>query len=212
MKTQYAVLKEHFDKLIGSNSFPYNIAIEPIRDTYEEMFGKKINLYDVYQTPISVSTSPINGIITLVGPETDELHDGIMPNGRDLVSVNIMPESILKGIYPDMSSWYINNVYTSMQNIVMMDRFFSKSAHAKLMNNPFVTFTKCVAFYFTFHHVAEFVSQYNDQVFKDILSKYVVFDDEDVDRVYESISSSKYTDEINEIYNIMTLGGTIKIS
>lgn len=211
MKTQYTVLKEHFDRLINGG-FPYSNSLEPIRDTYEEMFERKINLYDVYQTPIKISTNPINGIITLIGPEDDELKEGIMPNDRDIVSVNVMPESILKGISEDMSSWYINKVYKSIQNVVMVDRFFIKSPHARLVDNPFIVFTKCISFYLTFHHIKDSAPEaFDENIFKDILCKYIALDDIDVDKIYESTNSNKYTDDVNRIYLIMTANGTAKI-
>ena len=47
--TGYSLLKHHFDKLIlgGYPRYFYGNGLEPIRDTYEKAFNRKINLLDV---------------------------------------------------------------------------------------------------------------------------------------------------------------------
>ena len=79
MTTNYENMKIHFDKLI-KGGYPTSHGLESIRSVYEDTFNRKINLYDVYQTDLKVSTNPVGGLITLIGPDDDTLPEGFIMN------------------------------------------------------------------------------------------------------------------------------------
>lgn len=210
--TPYVALKHHFDKLLcgGYQTNYFGSGFEPIRDTYERAFGRKINLYDVYQTAIGISHNPINRIITLIGPENDEpISTGIMMSGPDIVSVNTFTEDIFKGIPESEAGNYISEVYNSIANVVSMDRFYASDTIAR--ENPYMTFIKACPFYLTFHHVKECCPHLlKDKVFMEILEKYIVTG-EDAEKVLDSVKSTKFNQDSEIIYATMTCKNSVDL-
>lgn len=204
----YAVLKQHFDKLI-KGGHPTSSGLEPIRDTYETSFNTKINLYDVYKSRIGVSTNPIGSIVSLVGPEAD-LTTGIMLSNNEIVCVNQFPSDILRGL-DSSDTWYIRYVYDAISSIMSMDRFNLPDSMA--LDNPYITMIKALPLYFTFYHVKEsapLLMDASESAFKDIIEKYVVYGD-DVATLYDSLNTRKYTQDFETAYAILTVNNSIEL-
>ena len=132
-----------------------------------------------------------------------------MTSGNDIVSVNIFSDNIFKGISPSEVSGYVVSVYSAMQNIVMMDRFFAPDSVAR--KNPYMTFIKACPFYFTYHHAKECIPEaLNGPLFHNLLEKYIIAND-DTDKVLESISSTKYSANVEDIYYTITCKNTVEL-
>lgn len=213
MNTSYTVLKHHFNKLI-MGGYPNNTGMEPLRDTYEEAFDKKIGLYDIYETAINNQHNPISYICTLIGPDSDEeIPGGILwqDNGRNsIVSVNVFSENILKGNMEDKEAdEYIISVYKAMHNVIQMDRFYKSDTIAK--NNPYMIAIKCIPLWFTFFHIQDCMPRlYNRKVFKNLIEKYL-YSGSLSDDIISNIENSKYSEDLNKIYNSITYGNKIKL-
>lgn len=211
--TPYVALKHHFDKLLcgGYQQNFYGSGFEPVRDTYERAFGKKINLFDVYQTALGIPHNPINRLITLIGPNGSDLDipTGIMMSGSEITCVNALTEDIFKGIPEKDASIYVNAVYQSIQNVIMMDRFYADDRTAR--ENPYMIFIKACPFYFTFHHIKECAPHLlKEKVFLTILEKYIATG-EDADKILESISSVKFSPDSEIIYSTMTCKNSVDL-
>lgn len=206
--TEYAVLKKHFDKLIYGAGYPGGL--EPIRDTYERAFNIKINLYDVYQTNSKFYRNPLNGIITLIGPKSNNvIPSGIIPCNNDVFSVNVFDEDIFKDSDSIDAESYIYDVYKSMKNVVEMDTFYSCDSKAR--ENPYLAFIKCCPLYFTFHHIKDTKPELlKKDVFIDLIEKYIVVAS-DSNAIYESMLSTKYSTDIDIIYNTITAKNTVEL-
>ena len=208
----YDVLKYHFDKIIFGG-YPSNSSLNPIRDTFELAFGTQINLYEIVQSTLRTNTNKIGGIVTLVGPEPEEdeiIPSGLMGAGSSLVSVNILNEDIYKGLYENTIVDYIDNVFDAMYNIIQFDSFFVNNSIAR--NNPHCIYIKAAPVYYTFHHLAEVAPNYIDKcenLFKEKIEKYMMLSTEDANIIYENLVNSKYSENENKIYNVMTNGNTI---
>lgn len=210
MKTGYVVLKQHFNKLIFGG-YPASNGLEPVRDSYAKTFGKKINLYDVYRTPFRAAGNPIESIITLIGPDdpNGEMSEGIIACEREITSINIISESILKGIDETMIDEYTQEVFNAMKRVIEMDRSYKSSAQAK--GNPYLQVVRFLPLYLTFHHEFECISNVmNERVFLDLIEKYYVAGDSAV-KLLESMKTKKYTEDIAEIYNTLTCDNTIDL-
>ena len=206
----YSILKQHFDKLIYGGGYPINNGLEPIRDSYERAFNRKINLFDVYETKFRLHTNPLSGIVTLVGPEQDDVPSGIIGCYNNVFSVNILPDSIFRGINPENGFEYINTVYNAMENVVQMDTFHVSDTMA--WRNPYLVFIKCCPFYFTYHHIRDSQPQLmDDYIFKKFLERYIVANDEDIDVVYDSVKNSKFSADSDIIYKTMTVGNKVEL-
>ena len=135
MTTNYENMKNHFDKLI-KGGYPTSHGLESIRSVYEDAFNKKINLYDVYQTNLKVSTNPVGGLITLIGPYNDNLPEGfIMNEDGKVYYVKQFTNDIMKDIDKDALKKYksttnscggfnINNLQHTPQRIYLFYKYF----------------------------------------------------------------------------------------
>ena len=210
--TPYITLKHHFDKLLcgGYQQNYYGSGFEPIRDTYERAFGRKINLFDVYQTALAIPHNPINRLITLIGPNNcDDIPTGIMMSGSEITCVNTFTEDIFKGIPESEAGSYINSVYESMENVIVMDRFYADDHTAR--RNPYMIFIKSCPFYFTYHHIKECAPHLlKKDIFMTLLEKYIATG-EDAEKVLESISTNKSSQDSELIYATMTCKNTIEL-
>lgn len=208
----YDVLKYHFDKIIFGG-YPNNSSINPIRDTFELAFGTPINLYEIVQSSLRTNTNKIGGILTLIGPEPDPdeiIPSGVMHAGSSLVNVNILNEDIYKGLYDDTVVDYIDNVFDAMYNIIQFDAFFVNNSIAG--NNPHCIYIKAAPVYYAFHHLNEVAPNYIDKcenLFKEKIEKYMMLSSEDANIIYDNLANSKYSENENRIYNVMTNGNTI---
>lgn len=206
MDTEYLVLKKHFDKLI-KGGFPQSNSLEPIRDNFARAFGRQINLFDVYRDPVNCKHNPIHGIVTLIGPSDKideyELPEGIMADGRDISFVSVISEDIFKGFSNSSEkASYAASVYDAMYRICQLDRFWLPDEHARI--NPYPTVVKCLPLYLTYNHVRECVGIDDElnESFENLLEKYIVTDG--ADKVMESLASSKFSADCDDIYSIMT--------
>lgn len=209
MITEYAILKQHFDRII-SCGFSGN-GLESIRDVYEHMFNKRINLYDVYQTNFRFQANPIGNIITLVGPDQNDenyLPEGFIPCNKTVSFVNIVSDSILKGVREEDAEWYTNFVYTSIDTVISKDSFYGNDREARC--NPHVAFLRLAPLYFTYHHLASCApSAINYDVFKNIIEKYITTGD-NIDRIFSRMHNDRYSTEEEVIYYTMTDHNTIE--
>lgn len=206
----YEEMKSHFDKVI-TGGYPNSSSFDPVRDIFEVAFDRKINLFEIVHTNLSTKTNQINGIVTLVGPETEDvLPSGLMAYGSSVVNVNILNEDIYKGLYEDTVIDYIDNVFDAMNNIVKFDSFYVNNSIAK--NNPHCVFVKAAPIYYTFHHLNEVAPNYLDmceKLFKEKLEKYLMLFGKDVDIIYDNLYKSDYSDNESNIYKVMTNEGKI---
>lgn len=203
MRTAYAALKKHFDRLINGE-FLQNTGLEPIRDTYADCFGKPINLYEVYQSRIIEPNNPVSSILTLVGPDNDDIPTGLMWDNKDKVSVNLFDEDQINyGVGESEIEGYIKNVYESMRNITVNDRFYRSGFGVG--EDPYRVFISLVPFYFTYHHVNDCLSHVMvKKPFIELLEKYIMVKDCNVEAIYDSVSKAGYSDEIEDIYKAIT--------
>lgn len=205
MKTDYVKLKRHFDKLLFGG-YPYNTGLEPIRDTYKYAFNNEINLYDAYESKMNIMGNPITSLISLVGPDDDEipLQRGIMVVGNSLACVSVFADGILKG---SIEKCYIDEVFKSMSNVVASDQLYRPDILA--IQNPYMTFIKTIPLYMTYHHINECApSICDDSIFINIIKKYYCADD-DTEKLYDSLTSTKFSEDIDEIISTITCKGTI---
>ena len=207
--TKYSLMKEHFDKLI-LGKFPRSTGLEPIRDTYSIALNTSINLQDVYETRLGISTNPIKGIITLVGPYPEDnidLPSGLVGfNENDVYYVNHLSEEIFTGIDDNLAKYYINEIFCTMYGIMDFDKF--KISEIKARYNPYAELLYAYPFYFTFHHIKESVPYiFKEEYFIDLLNKY--YNGDYADDIIESISTNRYTNDAEQIYSIMNCKNTI---
>lgn len=210
MTTNYENMKIHFDKLI-KGGYPPSHGLEPIRSVYEDTFNMKINLYDVYQTDLKVSTNPVGGLITLIGPYNDNLPEGfIMNEDGKVYYVKQFTNDIMKDIDKDALKEYTNCVFYCMREIVEFDAF--KVGNERFASyNPYLVTVFAYPLYFTFHHIKScFPTLLDTDLFIDIIEKHYM-DTEYAASVLNSLNDHKYTTDPNKIYNIMTCGNTIPI-
>lgn len=207
--TGYVALKDHFDRFI-KGAYRGN-GLERIRDVYEDAFGKKINLYDVYQSSLRVSNNAINGIITLVGPSDDNIKTGIMPCGGDLVSVSVLSADYLKGINASNIDSYVMEIFAAMKVIVFGDNLANNLNDKIARNIPYCAFLRMCPFYFTFHHINTcFPDMIGASAFSDILEKYFC-GEEDIEKIMKSLCSRKYDPSFEGIYSTMTCNNTVDL-
>lgn len=211
MKTGYEELKIHFDRLLlGRRGSRYYEGLEPIRLTYERAFGTKINFLDVHETPIDIRTNNIGTIITLIGPDSRlEIPSGIIHNNGIISSINLMSDDINYGINDDNIEYYINQVYHAMENVVKMDSFYKSDSIAR--DNPYLTLIKFYPFYFTYYHIMHCASSYyNKDIFISLLEKYLVNDNENINKLIDNMENSKYSNDPDEIYYTISCGNTLE--
>ena len=210
-RTGYADMKTHFDKLFTGGYRVYGL--EQIRDVYQYAFGSKVYLYDIFSTPLKVGNNSINKMMTLVGPVDDEeLKSGIIPCLNDLCCVSIFDKDYLMGLTEDNISEYTMEVYNAMCNIMHADPLYNMSdAYAR--ENPYCAFLKCLPFYFTFHHVKYVEPDLVDKTpaFSTILEKYICSSDEDAEKIMESLNSTRYSADFEDIYSTMTCKNTVEL-
>ena len=201
----YEEMKYHFDKVI-MGGYPNSSSFDPVRDIFEVAFDRKINLFELVHTGLNTKTNHISGLVTLIGPETDDvLPSGLMGYASSVVNVNILNEDIYKGLYEDTVIDYIDNVFDAMNNVIKFDSFYVNNSIAK--NNPHCIFIKAAPIYYTFHHLNEVAPNYLDmceKLFKEKLEKYLMLFGEDVNAIYDNLYNSKYSDDESHIYKVMT--------
>ena len=210
--TKYCILKEHFDKLI-LGGYPQSTGLEPIRSTYENAFNMNINRQDVYQTKLNISTNPIKGIITLLGPEPKD--NSVIPTGligmdeNNVFYVTHFTNDILK-VSDEHSKSYIKGVFEAMKSIVEFDSLcIDPYKHAS--NNPYIATLYAYPIYFTFHHIKNALPHLIDhEVFFDILEQYYM-DSEFIIEVLKSLKENKYSEDPEIIYSIMSCKNTVPI-
>lgn len=209
MTTNYENMKIHFDKLI-KGGYPTSHGLESIRSVYEDTFNRKINLYDVYQTDLKVSTNPVGGLITLIGPNDDTLPEGfIMNEDGKVYYVKQFTNDIMKDIDFKELKAYTNCIFYIMRDIVEFDAF--KMGERFACTSPYLCTVYAYPLYFTFHHIRDcFPALLDTDLFMDIMEKHYM-DMEDIPTVLNSLNDHKYTTDPNKIYNIMTCGNTIPI-
>ena len=209
-RTGYADLKIHFDKLFVGG-YPGN-GLEQIRDVYKYAFGNKIHLYDIYQTNLRVGNNSICRIVTLIGPENDDIKSGIIPCIDSINCVSVFNKEYLQGLTSNNINSYIADVYDAMVNIMIADPLYNVSDPIARYN-PYCAFLKCCPFYFTYHHIKyvnpDIIDNCTEQ-FTNILEKYIC-DAEDAPKVMESIAASRYSTDFEEIYSTMTCKGTVEL-
>ena len=210
-KTGYADMKTHFDKLFTGGYHVYGL--EQIRDVYQYAFGSKVYLYDIFCTPLRVGNNSINKMMTFVGPvDDDELKSGIIPCLGDICCVSIFDKNYLMGLNQNNISQYVAEVYNAMCNIMIADPLYNLSdTHAR--ENPYCAFLKCLPFYFTFHHVKYVEPDLVNcnSAFISILEKYICSSDEDAKKIMQSIDSTKYSTDFEDIYSTMTCKNTVEL-
>lgn len=211
--TGYNNLKYHFDRLIIA-PIPVNSVGDPIRDVYKRVFNQKVGLYDVFRTEISVPTNPIRYAISLINTkepdENIELTDGIMFSNYDIVHTSVFEKEIRGNISESDASGYINKVYKIMDSIISMDAMYTSDKFAR--DNPYMVYVKVLPFYLTFHHVKDSLpTLMKEDVFKNILEKYIIADPESIDKVMTSIKRNRYSSDIEQIYTIMTCNNSVKL-
>ena len=210
-RTNYIALKEHFDRLIIGSHYHSN-GLEQIRDVYRYAFGQKIHIYDVYQTSLRERNNCINKIISLVGPANDDIKTGIIPCLDDIACVNIFNNDYFKGITTENIDDYVIDVYIAMTNVMIADPMYNVS-DAIARANPYCAFIKLCPFYFTYHHILDT----NPDIigycksFRNILEKYICKNDEDIDKVLESICTRKFSSDFEDIYSTMTCNNTVEL-
>lgn len=218
MKTHYAILKHHFDKLLFGG-YPNNTGLEPIRDVYEKAYNCPINMYDIYSSTLSLSSNPINQIISLVGSdetddeETDNLGipSGIMHNNNNgIAHVSVFDTDIFKGLTGSSARYYAEKVHDTMYDIIMLDKFYENRKYR--VKHPYMSFIKAVPLYFSFHHIKECVPCVldDDKTFMNILEKYYICDEEGTKKVYNSLMESKYSEQIEDIISTVFCKNTIE--
>ena len=210
--TKYCILKDHFDKLI-LGGYPQSTGLEPIRSTYENAFNMNINRQDVYQTKFNISTNPIKGIITLLGPNPK---DGeYIPTGligmdeNNVFYVTHFTNDILKAS-DEYAKSYIRDVFETMRNIVEFDSFCINSfKHAS--NNPYIATVYAYPIYITFQHIKKALPHLMDHdEFFNIMEQYYM-DSEFIPDVLKSLKENKYSDDPEIIYSIMSCKNTVPI-
>ena len=209
MNTEYAILKQHFDKLlVGGFS---GTGLEGIRDVYERMFNRRINLYDVYQTNLRFNHNPVGSIITLVGPDLKdddpEIPEGFMPYEKGIGLVSLMSDDILKGVRSEDANWYSNAVYKAIDSVISKDPFYGGDMAAR--NNPHTAFLRLAPFYFTYHHLDSCAPSAIDyDVLHNLVEKYITTDD--IDKIIDTVKKDKYTTEEEGIYYTMSAHNSIE--
>lgn len=211
--TGYNNLKYHFDRLITA-PIPANSVGDPIRDVYKRVFNQKIGLYDVFRTEISITTNPIRYIISLVNtkePNDDvEMTEGIMFSNYDIVHTSVFEKEVRGGITESDASGYISRVYGIMDSIISMDIMYQSDKLAR--SNPYLAYIKVLPFYLTFHHVKDCLpALMKEDIFKNILEKYIVADPESINSIMKSINCNRYSSDIEAVYTIMTCNNTVKL-
>lgn len=211
MTNYYGTLKHHFQKIfkaVGTQSPWRNNGLEPIRTVYEDMFGRKLGLYDIYETMFRVPNNPIAGIITIVGPEPGEddpeIITGILPYRNELVYVNFIPNDIYKGIENlsmDSANLFIWEIYEAISRIVSYDPIYSSRA-----TDPYNVFLHVLPLYLTFHIVAHDMPEvlYAEEL-NDLIERYYSSEQE---KLYQILVNSNYYPDIERIYATMTEKGT----
>lgn len=206
-RTGYAVMKQHFDKIMTTGT-PNPLA--QIKDTYEFAFGTKIHMYDVYETSVRLPNNPITKIVTLVGEKDDSIKTGIIPCLNDICVVDICDKDYFKGVNEENVDEYIMHIYRAMFNIMIANPLFSM--HDKIArDNPYIAFLKICPFYFTYHHTRSVYGKSSDrEIFKELLEKFICNTD-DISDIMESMISNKYSSDFEDIYRTMTCNGKIEI-
>lgn len=215
MKTHYAILKHHFDKLLFGG-YPNNTGLEPIRDVYSKAYNSPINMHDIYSSKLNLSSNPISEIITLVGPDDYDDEEslgipvGVMPSNNSIAYVNIFEDDILKGLSGGAAKQYAEKVHDAMFDIVMLDRFYGNKRYR--IRHPYMEFIKAVPLYFSFHHIKECVPCVleDDKTFTYILEKYYICDEEKTKKVYDSLMESKYSENIEDIISTVFCKNTVE--
>lgn len=210
--TKYSILKEHFDKLI-LGGYPQSTGLEPIRSTYENTFNMNINRQDVYQTKFNISTNPIKGIITLIGPEPKDGND--IPTGligmdeNNVFYISHFTNDILKPS-DEYAKSYIRSVFEAMRQITEFDQFcVNPFKNASI--HPYVATLYAYPFYFTFQHIRTALPHLIDHdEFFNILEQYYM-DSEFIPDVLKSLKENKYSDDTEVIYSLMSCKNTISI-
>lgn len=218
MITEYSILKDHFNKLLFGG-YPNNSGLETIRDAYPRTFGIGINLHDVYSTPLRIRSNNISEIITLIGPEEEEINEddiftyptGIMANINNIVYLNIFNEDILKGLNGKDALRYAIKVHNIMLDIVLNDSLYPHPNKVSRKKQPLYEFVKSVPLYFTYHHIKDCIPCVleNDDNFMQIIEKYYTCG-EDALKLLKSLENNKYSEKIEDIYRTVSCDGTIE--
>ena len=215
MASCYESLKIHFDTLI-KGGYPKTNYLEPIRDTYENMFNKSLSHFDIYTSRLGFPSNPVKAIYTLVTEENyiheNEYIDGIMPCGDHIVCTILQSNDIFTHNPSEfILNSYINNIYQTMRNIVRMDRLYPTDSMAR--RHPYLAYLKSCPLYFTFHHCKTCFSDniYIKNIITRIIEKYIVSNDEDADIVYESLMNHRYNPTPEGIYRAMSARGSVDL-
>lgn len=212
--TGYSNLKYHFDRLV-MGQVPSNNLIDPIRDIYKNLFNQKIGLYDVFRTEISVPTNPIRYMISIVNSEDEkkdqeELQEGIMFCGSDMVYSTAFEHYVRTGINKNDAYSYIMKVYQVMENYISKDTMYRSDKEAE--GNPYLILIKALPFYFTYFHIKDCLpGLMSDEVFGNIIEKYITADTESIKKILDNLNKSRYSNDIERIYYTMTCGNTVKL-
>lgn len=202
----YVALKEHFDKFIRGG-YPNN-GLERIRDVYYEAFDKSINLYDICQSQLRVSTNPINTLILLTGPD-ESIKCGLIPCETDTAYVTVLSDDYLKGVNDENINEYIKEVFSTMWNVISYDAL--SRSFEKIQSSPYCEYLAMCSFYFTFHHIFTcFPHLTGAKAFNDILEKYYCTSD-DIEKVMESLHKNRFSTSFEKIYSTMTCNNTIDL-
>lgn len=213
MTTGYVAMKTHFDKLLkGEYSNNYFRGAEPIRSTYEKAFGQQINMYNIHETSFKVESNPcIKSLISIVGPITDDrvLPEGIMMCDSGIAHVSVFDTEINKGIMAENIDSYVNTIYGYMDAITRSDSFYQPEPISR--SNPYMKLIRMIPFYFTFHHIKEYDYEYlRMPIFHLLLEKYILSDNDCIDKLLTNLSKGKCSSDPCVIYNAMTVNGELE--
>ncbi|MCM1235484.1 MAG: hypothetical protein NC489_35745 [Ruminococcus flavefaciens] len=209
----YAILKEHFDMLI-LGGHRYSNGCEPIRMVYQKAFGRKIPLLDIYESEMRIKHNPIEGLITLVGPYDDlgEYPTGFISVGDRVMCVNHFTDEITKGIPDGYQREYIEQVYNVINSVISMDKFY-RSDHDAIAS-PHVALIRLYPFYLTFHHALKIGFLNNQDVsslFIHILEREILYGEEQIKKLIDSLESNPYSIDSCDVYRTMTCCGQLDL-
>lgn len=211
-QTGYAILKTHFDTLFLSAKI--GTGYEHIRDVYSKAFATKLHMYSIHQSNLRVANNPIGKIVTLIGPNNDEIKKGIIPCIDTINCVSVLNKEYLMGLSEDNIEKYVEDIYMAMDNVMSADPLYNLP-NGTIIDNPYLIFLRCCPLYFTYHHIAYVDPDMIDRcasIFIDHLERQGICDStEEAKKVLESMASTKYSTTFEGIYSTITCNNTVQL-
>ena len=207
--TGYIALKNHFDRVFKSGH-PGN-GLEQIRDTYFYAFNKFLGQYSIYQTPIRLANNPVNTLVTLIGPQSDNIPVGIVPCLNTINSVSCFSNEYFLSIDSSNISKYIDDIIQSMESTMSADSLYNCDPSV----GPYIKFLKTLPMYLTYHHVkginSELVNSQKSQFCEWMLKHMICKSEKDAESIFDSISENKFVSTFEKIYKVITCENTISL-